>query len=207
MSIEYDQYLTEHISNVQKALQWMRTFLPGSIIDNEAMTKAELNVEQHDKSKYSTDEYDAYDKYFYGGNRSFEVTNNFNYAWLHHIHNNPHHWQYWVLMNDDAEEGTQALEMPLEYIYEMIADWWSFSWKNSNLMEIYDWYKDHEKTMKLAPLTRRHVVRILYAILSVLQMQLIREGKWEDFSKKDDIYAMLGVPPINGLVAEKFFNI
>lgn len=27
----------------------------------------------------------------------------FNIAWLKHIHRNPHHWQYWILLNDNGK--------------------------------------------------------------------------------------------------------
>lgn len=41
---------------------------------------------------------------------SYEVVENFNRAWLLHIHRNPHHWQHWVLINDDPELGETVLE-------------------------------------------------------------------------------------------------
>ena len=83
----------------------------------------------HDESKNDPDEYNAYDDYFYGKNRSYGVVMAFKQAWLEHIHRSPHHWQHWVLINDEPEEGEVILEMPYEYIIEMICDWWSFSWK------------------------------------------------------------------------------
>ena len=56
------------------------------------------------------EEYFAYATYFYGKKTS-QVEKNFDYAWLHHQKENPHHWQYWLLHNDD--EGLVALEIPL----------------------------------------------------------------------------------------------
>lgn len=82
------------------------------------------NITMHDRSKYSDEEYIPYIEYFYG-TKSKKIDTEFNYAWLHHIHNNPHHWQYWVLKHDDKPE--EALEMPYEYIIEMFCDHWSFS--------------------------------------------------------------------------------
>jgi hypothetical protein len=133
-------------------------------LDRTALDKAISNAEVHDNSKMSIEEYKSYDAYFYGNNRSHAVVNAFNLAWLHHIHNNPHHWQHWILVNDDEDAGTIALEMPLEYVYEMIADWWSFSWKNDNLMEIFDWYDKHKGRMILHKKTKEIVERILNAI-------------------------------------------
>lgn len=171
MSYAYDQYLAEHIGNVNKGLHWM--------LDNLGFKEEKASLEEamltfnHDESKYSTEEYDAYDKYFYGGNRSYKVVQDFNYAWLHHIHNNPHHWQYWVLLEDDPESGMpyKALEIPIPYIFEMIADWWSFSWKSENLFEIFNWYANHRSKQIINPKSREIVEYILEKIWKVLIMQ------------------------------------
>lgn len=172
MSFAYDQYLAEHIGNVNKGLHWMLDNLALSQEEKSALETAMVSF-NHDESKYSTEEYDAYDKYFYGGNRSYKVVRDFNYAWLHHIHNNPHHWQYWVLLEDDPESGMpyKALEIPVPYIFEMIADWWSFSWKEGNLFEIFDWYAEHRDKQYINLSSRMILERILEKIWDVLLMQ------------------------------------
>lgn len=81
---------------------------------------------------------------------------------------NYHDWQYWVLINDDPEEGTIALDMPYEYIVEMICDWWSFSWKTGNLYGVFDWYDEHKERMILSTKTRTTVEDILNKIKEVL---------------------------------------
>ncbi len=161
MSQNYTQYIVEHKANVEKAFRW--------IMDHNIFPDCEIpvNVLEHDLSKYGVDEYQAYDDYFYG-KRTKEVEKAFNYAWLHHIHNNPHHWQYWVLKHDDEPE--EALEMPFEYVIEMICDWWSFSFKTGNLYEIFDWYKKH-KGMVLHPKTRKLVEETLDKIKKVLDKE------------------------------------
>lgn len=171
MSYAYDQYLAEHIGNVNKGLHWMLDNL-GFKEEKPELEIALVNFD-HDESKYSVEEYDAYDKYFYGGNRSYKVVQEFNYAWLHHIHNNPHHWQYWVLLEDDPESGLpyKALEIPVHVIFEMIADWWSFSWKSENLFEIFNWYADHRSKQIINPKSREIVEYILDRIWKVLIMQ------------------------------------
>lgn len=172
MSYAYDQYLAEHIGNVNKGLHWMLDNLGLSQEEKSAIETA-MTEFNHDESKYSTEEYIAYDKYFYGGNSSYKVVQDFNYAWLHHIHNNPHHWQYWVLLEDDPESGMpyKALEIPLPYIFEMIADWWSFSWKSGNLFEIFNWYADHRSKQIINLKSREIVEYILEKIWKVLIMQ------------------------------------
>lgn len=168
MSWKYDNYLFEHRKGVRDALKWMKENI-SDVVTAEGWINAQNAASVHDASKDSTEEYMPYDAYFYGGNRSYKVVNDFKYAWLHHIHNNPHHWQYWVLINDDAEEGTVALEMPVLYALEMIADWWSFSWTKGELMEIFSWYDDHKERMILHKNTRKLVETILAAIKKKLE--------------------------------------
>lgn len=45
----------------------------------------------------------------------------FNRAWLQHIHRNPHHWQHWLLQQDD---GRRVVLLPeADIIDEMVCDW------------------------------------------------------------------------------------
>lgn len=163
MSAEYTQYIVEHKANVEKAYHWL---FDHNILD--IYTARPTQIISHDLSKYQPEEYDAYDNYFYGA-KTKEVKEAFDYAWLHHIHNNPHHWQYWVLVND--EDGTKALEMPEEYAIEMVCDWWAFSHKSGNLKEIFDWYKSHKKNMILHEKTRKFVEDLLDKIKKELDKE------------------------------------
>lgn len=165
MSVAYGKYLEQHFRNVFNGYDWIRTNLP-EVLNGEDYE--EQIRSHHDVSKYGTAEYPAYDAYFYGKEKTAEVKKNFNYAWLHHIHHNPHHWQHWVLINDEADEGMVALDMPHNYIIEMICDWWSFSWKTGNLFEIFSWYDAH-KHMKLSDKTRETVEDILAKIKTKLE--------------------------------------
>lgn len=171
MSLAYDEYLAEHLANVDKGLHWMLDNLPLTQEEKNAIGEAVAHT--HDISKYETYEYTAYDQYFYGGNQSYAVKLAFDYAWLHHIHHNPHHWQYWVLLEDDPETGVpfKALQIPLPYIFEMVADWWTFSWKNNNLFEIFNWYADHRHKQFIHPESRAMLENILKKIWNVLIMQ------------------------------------
>ena len=162
MSIEYDNYLQQHINNVGKGYVWLRENIPD--LFTNIVDKFDIDHQitcEHDQSKYSYDEYEAYDKYFYGGNKSYEVTQEFRKAWLEHIHRNHHHWQHWILINDDPNEGEIIMEMPYKYVIEMICDWWAFSWNNGNLNEIFDWYDEHKDYIKLHKNTRKTVETIL----------------------------------------------
>ena len=185
MSKGYDDYLEEHIGNVRKAARWM--------VDSDIHVKVEpnyaepvnhlgltndefvnllRNVQEHDESKYDEEEYDAYDGYFYLGVHDDDA---FNRAWLHHIHHNPHHWQHWLLMMDDGKYRDPgkivALEMPREYVIEMVADWWAFSWKSGNLFEVFDWYEKHRDCIVLHENTRRYLESVLDAIRTKLESE------------------------------------
>lgn len=161
MSKQYDEYLVEHKAGVRKGFEWIKENLPELLIDIPGVDYEHQICFAHDESKSDSEEYEAYDKYFYGGNRSFAVVEDFNYAWLRHIHRNPHHWQHFVLLNDNPEEGERILDMPYQYIIEMICDWWSFSWSSGNLREIFSWYDERKDYIKLSDSTRKHVDDIL----------------------------------------------
>ncbi len=155
MSEKYDDYLKRHREAVRQAYQWIEENIPG-LRDS----KTARAVETHDASKNEPDEYEAYDAYFYG-RKTRETVERFNEAWLTHIHRNPHHWQHWVLINDDPEEGSVVLEMPYPDILEMICDWWAFSWVKGDRKEIFQWYDARSQYIRLAPKTRMIVEDIL----------------------------------------------
>ena len=165
MSLRYDMYIEEHKKNVFEAFKWLleHNILEG--YEEEIISSARYLCEYaHDQSKTNSDEYDAYDAYFYGTNKSYEVVQNFNKAWLTHIHKNAHHWQHWILIQDDPENGEIILDMPDQYIIEMVCDWMSFSIKKGDIKEIFNWYAEHRDYMKLSVDTRFKVEHILYQI-------------------------------------------
>lgn len=169
MSFEYDNYLLKHREGVKQGFEWMKENLY-DFFSEEVWDYAEINIiHMHDQSKFDNAEYNAYDNYFYGKNYSNEAYQDFNKAWLHHIHSNPHHWQYWVLINDEPEEGMTPLPMSPEYVIEMICDWWSFSWDKGNLFEIFDWFLNHKDYILLHPYTKKLVIDILDTMREVLK--------------------------------------
>lgn len=197
MSVEYDRYLSEHIGGVQKGWEWMEANLLPKMSDwIKANYKAdefdpidifemrEL-VKNHDASKTEPDEYYFYDDYFYlsKDNRSSEVVNNFHRAFLIHMHRNPHHWQYWVLTSDNAGEPERYIEMPLPYIFEMICDWWSFSWRSGDLTEIFKWWDEHKTHIRLHKKSRRTVEKILEEMKKAMGVKT--EESSVDISKEE----------------------
>ena len=159
MSKEYDDYLEGHIGAVRNAAEWMMENNIGGISDlpGGAIARFACQVHAHDESKFLIEEYEPYDAYFYGerDEGAFDV------AWLHHIHHNPHHWQHWLLFEDENDGKPKPLEMPKEHALEMVADWWSFSWRSGNLREVFGWYGEHRDRIVLHPSTRKYVESVL----------------------------------------------
>ena len=86
----------------------------------------------HDLSKFLPDEFIPYALHFYGGIKTgrdetgyYKPTDtgdpDFEMAWLLHQKRNDHHWQWWILPEDDG--GTKILEMSEGACKEMLADW------------------------------------------------------------------------------------
>ena len=180
MSSQYDSYLEQHKANVKKGFEWMRENIP-EVLQGDFDYEWQICL-NHDHSKTETDEYEAYDAYFYGGKRSFDVVQNFNKAWLLHIHRNPHHWQHWVLINDEPNEGEIVIQIPINYIIEMICDWWAFSWSKGDLTEMFSWYEERKNYIKMHKNTRKTVEDIFAKIKEALNNDLSHHGikgqKW-----------------------------
>jgi len=62
----------------------------------------------------------------------------FNRAWLLHQQRNDHHWQHWVLHEDDG--GVMTLPMPRSVCREMVADWMGAGRAITGRWETAEWY-------------------------------------------------------------------
>ena len=163
---DYTKYLREHIDNVQEAFEWLKKHKIYFKVDFGNMSLLEKNIANHDLSKWSDEEFEPYAKYFYQGKQNEKE---FDKAWNHHQKTNPHHWQYWVLMKDNPTKEFECIPMGDEYIVEMICDWWSFSFKEHKLENIFDWYDENKKNIKFHPDTKKKVEKLLDAIKEELE--------------------------------------
>ena len=159
--------MEEHINNVKRAYDLL---VYSGVFDYNREIKE--SIDEHDLSKWGDEEYDAYGEYFYG-DKDEEA---FNKAWLHHQHFNPHHWQYWLLREDDGGKPI-AIEMPLEYVQEMICDWLAFSIKNNDLKEIQKWYDENKKNQILHKKTKKLVEKYLEDIRKLSEEKTIDEKR------------------------------
>lgn len=116
----------------------------------------------HDWSKLSLAEWTPYVRSFYGSQgRTSEVKAAFDRAWLHHQHRNPHHWQHWLLREDDGP--TKPLEMPEHFIREMVADWMGAGRAITGKWEVGEWFDANQHKIMLAPRTAARVYQLIEA--------------------------------------------
>lgn len=128
------------------------------------LSKIDLAV--HDASKYTHYEFDAYAAYFYDddGNlknpedRTREEIDAFQLAWLHHLHNNDHHWQYWIV---PGNEDGGVLEMTESAALEMVADWMGASKAYTGSWNMTNWLIGNSPEITLHPKTKGFVTQVL----------------------------------------------
>jgi hypothetical protein len=113
----------------------------------------------HDYSKFAPAEFVAYRNRFFDGRAGQEDKkqdpNEFKLAWLHHIHRNPHHWEHWILRDNDP------FEMPINFVREMVADWMGAGRAITGERDISSWYETAKEYQKLHPTTRWVVEALL----------------------------------------------
>jgi hypothetical protein len=123
--IEYLTLLRKHIDCVYEAGLQL------------GVSRTQLDV--HDASKTNDEEFSAYANQFCG---KADDPEGFAYAWLHHIHHNQHHWQHWMFADGYTTQGMSEkgiLEMPHEFVLEMIADWMGASKAYTGTLDMADW--------------------------------------------------------------------
>lgn len=176
---KYDEYLEQHIAGVQQVYEYLKQIYP-DLFTNVDLGILDEQIKHHDESKYSEEEYEPYALYFNVSKEKYSDV--FNKAWLHHQNVNPHHWQYWILCDDDNPNKLEPIAMDLNYIIEMICDWWSFSFNKGNLGGILNYYEDHKGNMIFHPETKKQVEVILAKINESLMAQT--QNIKEDFELK-----------------------
>lgn len=77
----------------------------------------------HDLSKFLPSEFFLYARTFYTqeGTSTFVDSIEFDKAWLLHQRRNKHHHNYWTYVDDSGV--IHSVDIPDEYLLEMIADW------------------------------------------------------------------------------------
>jgi len=133
----------------------------------------------HDWSKFLPDEFIPYAHFFYNKDAQakegldaigkfglaelapygYYAKDRFNVAWLYHQRRNPHHWQYWFLMQDNDPDF--PLPMPEKYAREMVADWMGAGRAITGKWDVKTWYEKNKEVIKLYPDTREFVETLI----------------------------------------------
>lgn len=156
----YYRSVTDHIANVVKC--------------GRKLGVPEEQLQIHDKSKFSNEEFPHYAMYFHSGidkspldaaEQSGLVSNAFARAWLHHIHHNPHHWQHWIFPDGYSPKGSDVesgiVHMPPSYALEMIADWMGASIAYTGSEDMTQWLYKNMPRISLHSRTADYVRGIL----------------------------------------------
>lgn len=127
----------------------------------------------HDWDKFLPDEWFPYANYFYGNLPTeqecrtaymlglFPYTKeqcerDFDKAWLFHQNRNKHHWQYWMLVDDD-DGKPRCLPMPDKYRREMLADWRGAGRAITGKDNTLEWYQERKDRIQLHPDTKQWI--------------------------------------------------
>lgn len=125
----------------------------------------------HDWDKFLPRNFRAYAQHFFNPDGTYKLVRKseyyeaskvddiaFSYGWLFHQNHNPHHWQYWCLINDN---GTlRVLEMPDLSRREMLADWRGAG-RASGFPDTKAWYIRNRERIQFGKETRAWVEKQL----------------------------------------------
>ena len=134
----YEQFMTEnqkkYLSHIKKhrklVKECWRVFKKlketnGLLADDFFYWTIEGNIENHDASKIEADEFYPFCQWFYPEPNAVKRVKYFLHGVNRHIRRNKHHPEYWVVIDADAKQT--ILDMPTEYIIEMMMDWCAIS--------------------------------------------------------------------------------
>ncbi len=128
----------------------------------------------HDWSKFRPSEWFPYVDTFYGEHARLKREENddfryavaanrreaaFDRAWLFHINRNPHHWQHWILLEDEG--GGKTVYMPERFVREMVADWLGAGRAITGSWDLREWYAKHRDKVTLHSRSRWILEQIL----------------------------------------------
>lgn len=158
---EYKQYIENHIANVKtawriidKATDKYNAWEWKKHNDGQACIIIDDLIRDHDKSKWSVEEFGPYRKKFFPVIGEESQPKEFEKAWKHHQDCNLHHWQSMQAI------GYKDLII-LEYTIEMICDWFAMAIhfgehhrdyynKHKEKIELQDWQHELIETIYTA---------------------------------------------------------
>jgi hypothetical protein len=123
---------------------------------------------QHDQSKWSIEEFPHYARHFHGNvspvDRPF-VSTAFAKAWLHHLHQNAHHWQHFIFPDGFSPQGSEVengvVEMPPNFALEMVADWSGASYAYTDSWNMSGWLRQNMPKIRVHSRTAAYLREVL----------------------------------------------
>ena len=158
----YKMYIIDHKNNVKKAFNEYGLFLSREL--EVPLSELTELVDNHDLSKFEDEEFYGYLHHFYPDDNDEVYKDEFDMAWSHHIHNNPHHPEYWVLYNFN-DNIIKVFNMDNKYIAEMILDWIAMGYSKNN--KAYDYYEKNKDKYLFKNSTRFKVEYLLDKIKEI----------------------------------------
>ena len=149
---KYREYINEHITNVRIAWLKYKDILCKKLNVNPYILSN--NIDKHDHTKYSEEEFEGYRQYFYPCSDEEPNEELFNLAWKHHYKNSPHHPEYWV-----DEDNKYIKDMEPIYIAEMLLDWEAMSMKFGGTT--YDYYMKEKDNKPFSDNTRKLIEKVI----------------------------------------------
>lgn len=152
---EYLDYLEEHINNVQKAWQELKTKCKDMpfIYDDYYYHWLNNEIYKHDTSKFSPEEFVQYRQSFY--HTDYDPINyrlQFEEAWEHHKKHNRHHWENWT---------TKSYHDPNAWVVDcahMVIDWMAMGYKFNDTAQKY--YEKNKDKIKLPDYAEKFIYKI-----------------------------------------------
>lgn len=146
----YSVYINTHINTVRFVFQrfiyliidYMWYKYPDEKDEwDKAFQFLKIHITEHDKSKFSEEEFEPYRIRFYKSNEDIDGCDEevFNKAWEHHYTHNSHHPEFWVSnINANDVSKRKFIEMNKSSLLEMICDWLAMSYQRKQ--SLYKWW-------------------------------------------------------------------
>lgn len=135
---EYLNYIEQHVQNINKAWKLVQDKCHDMrfIQDDCVFWSIDCEVEEHDLSKLSKEEFTEYRDHFYPMENPMPL----DLAWKHHKANNPHHWENW------ERNRTNPYNWEINCVH-MVIDWVAMSFTFNDTAEAY--YEKNKRRIKL----------------------------------------------------------
>lgn len=131
---QYLNYLENHLIYVQHAWLIVQKYCHDLefMQDAEIVEQIQKNVENHDLSKFSIEEFIPYQQRFFPTERDvYNTSKKFDMAWTHHKQFNDHHWENWTV--DGFVNGAKLKkDGKIVACVHMIVDWIAMGLGNSD---------------------------------------------------------------------------